>query len=373
MKRKIVHRKTILFVMLSLTLMLFYVFVCINSKTTLNSEPDNDLNQPSVVFRNPIKEGSNVNNHHQKYDWLPFAGFPITATWKEESILENDNTVHDCVSGYPVRTKTTTIKTNFKQKIISLTINVTETSMERKQSFEEIYKKQTWGRYQEKVESKYTSVKGSGPGSTLRATQRVMRVLHNVIDNVKQKLGKAKISILDIPCGDFTWMSEFLRQRRDVMYTGMDIVSSLIKSHNSTFKNNKQFSFVLQDIVDKPLDGNYDIIFCRMMLQHLTMSDVMNVLYNFSRSRSHYLLVTTHPSVPKALPIALVGPRFRFLNLEIPPVQLEPPICMSPDAPLDTPITDHYVGLWKLPLKQLINCKTQRVQMAGGENFYACV
>ena len=39
------------------------------------------------------------------------------------------------------------------------------------------------------------------------------------------------LTMLDIPCGDLTWMSGFISNRTDVTYTGMDIVPDIIDHH----------------------------------------------------------------------------------------------------------------------------------------------
>lgn len=78
--------------------------------------------------------------------------------------------------------------------------------------------------------------------------------------------------MLDVPCGDFVWMSRFLSTRDDIDYTGMDIVEDLIEHHKKAHKN-KDWKFVHGDIVDSRLTEKYDIILCRMLLQHLYSLD----------------------------------------------------------------------------------------------------
>ena len=42
--------------------------------------------------------------------------------------------------------------------------------------------------------------------------------------------------ILDSSCGDMTWMPIFLRGRKDVDFTGFDIVPENIENHRKNFK-----------------------------------------------------------------------------------------------------------------------------------------
>ena len=145
-----------------------------------------------------------------------------------------------------------------------------------------------------------------------------MATLHILINEIKLAHGKEIINMLDIPCGDFGWMSRFLQGRRDVNYTGMDIVPSLIDNHKREFKEEPNLSFIHQDIVETPLHHGYDLILCQHMLQHLTTSDVIQVLSHFSNSGSLYLLTTTMPVSSKTTSVSLSRARCRNLNLEIP-------------------------------------------------------
>ena len=111
------------------------------------------------------------------------------------------------------------------------------------------------------------------------------------------------------------------------------------------------------------------------MLQHLTTSDVIQVLSHFSNSGSLYLLTTTISS--KATSPSLSRGRCRNLNLEIPPAQLEPPLCLVRDGPVYGKIKPWvlFPGLWKLPLRQVKPCKIERVDprpFGVNKHFYSC-
>ena len=85
-------------------------------------------------------------------------------------------------------------------------------------------------------------------------TVEVRKTLNAVIEYVKTQLGKERISILDMPCGDLVWMKHYLTNRTDVYYTGMDIVGSLIAHHSKMYSEEHQnWKFKNHDIVKDPL------------------------------------------------------------------------------------------------------------------------
>ena len=88
--------------------------------------------------------------------------------------------------------------------------------------------------------------------------------------------------MLDIPCGDLTWMSRFMANRTDVKYTGMDIVPHIIKHHRRKYTTKyPHMKFINQDIAATPLRHEYDIIHTRHMTQHLATEDAIKVFDNF--------------------------------------------------------------------------------------------
>ncbi|KAK2152976.1 hypothetical protein NP493_2378g00014 [Ridgeia piscesae] len=167
-------------------------------------------------------------------------------------------------------------------------------------------------------------------------------------------------------------MSRFLRTRDDIDYTGIDIVPSLVDHHRKEY-GHFGWKFIQRDVVQNGLNDTYDIIVCRMMLQHLYYSDVMRVLVAFSNSGSGYLLTTTfsYQTTNRDLP-STESFRFRQLNLEIKPVSLSTPLCIQRDGPPDRHYT--YVGLWRLPLKRVNQCgKPKPFQLEDtGVKFYSC-
>jgi len=222
------------------------------------------------------------------------------------------------------------------------------------------------------------------PGSSLDSSQETILVLSAFIDQFKHHHGVDRVRLLDVACGDMLWMSRFLKARDDIDYTGVDIVPDLINSHRKLFATQSTWKFVLTDIV---LGGNelfkagsvFDLILCRQMLQHLYHGDVLRVLINLSSLASRsplpvYLLATTFNEAPTNVDLTDTSSyRFRYLNLEAPPVSLEPPLCVAPDIPE----SHHFLGLWRLPLRRVASCRaTVPVWSVGAQSkflFFSCV
>lgn len=185
--------------------------------------------------------------------------------------------------------------------------------------------------------------------------------------------GLSRVRLLDVPCGDMAWMSRFLHTRDDIDYTGADIVPSLIDHHRKEY-GRFGWKFIAGDVVQNGINDTYDIIVNRMMLQHLYFNDVIRVLAAFSNSGSGYLLTTTFGTHARNGDLlSTTSYRFRRLNLEIEPLSLSTPLCVQRDGPIgDT--NEHYVALWRLPLKRISRCTTAKPFPLKGTHltFYSC-
>ncbi|MED2801144.1 class I SAM-dependent methyltransferase [Bacillus thuringiensis] len=149
-----------------------------------------------------------------------------------------------------------------------------------KDIFTYIYKHNVWGGTE--------SV--SGTGSSVHESQQLINKLPSLLTVFEIK------SILDAPCGDFNWMKHVSLPSKS-KYTGMDIVSDLIKENNEIFQK-ENVKFVEKNIVNDLLPYA-DLIVCRDALVHFTFEDIFNTIQNFKRSGSVYLLTTHFPSLIK--------------------------------------------------------------------------
>lgn len=95
-------------------------------------------------------------------------------------------------------------------------------------TFTRIFRNGAWG-----------SASASGTGSTLSQT----KVIRKELSNLMRQIGAR--SLLDIPCGDFSWLRE-VSLNVDV-YIGADIVEELIILNNKNFGNDTR-KFVKLDI-----------------------------------------------------------------------------------------------------------------------------
>ncbi|ELU00654.1 hypothetical protein CAPTEDRAFT_207517 [Capitella teleta] len=220
-----------------------------------------------------------------------------------------------------------------------------ELPLHRQETFQEIFSRKDWPAN----DPLYKGMQVSGPGAQLRHAQGAIATLHNVITRIKILLGKPKIRLLDLPCGDFQWMQHFLKARNDIIYTGIDIVPELIKHNRRNFDRYPRTEFLQWDIVNAPLrNRTYDLVLCRDMLQHLWRADAVKALSHISQSGAQFLLATNFLGTTHNEEVEkdALGSRKSGYNLELPPFMLETPICSSYDWNVE------HLSLWRLPLLQ---------------------
>jgi len=158
----------------------------------------------------------------------------------------------------------------FKDYVIGAYIK----SKNREDKFRLIYKFSYW-------KSGY-SESFSGAGSELNATQNIRKSLEKFIYNEKIK------SILDIPCGDFNWMSNL--NLKKINYTGADIVPDII-STNKKSNNSENINFLKLDLIQDNLN-EHDLIFNRDCLVHFNDTDIFSALENIKKSKCKFFAST---------------------------------------------------------------------------------
>ncbi len=178
----------------------------------------------------------------------------------------------------------------------------------------------------------------SGGGSTKDVTITTRQIVKAVIDQHNIE------SMLDVPCGDLTWMPLLLTELpKSFQYIGADIVDGLVEQNRKKYPGH---SFRALDFVCDELP-KCDLIFCRDALQHLPIPDIKMALGNFSKCGAQYLLTTTHLrryGLRNMEPCRVGSCRNR--NLLLNPFNLRDPIAIfSEQSNLDK-----FLGLWKLPL-----------------------
>jgi len=197
-------------------------------------------------------------------------------------------------------------------------------SKEREAIFQKIYEDNFWA----------DEFSRSGPGSSLESTQSIREALPQLVATLRAT------SLLDIPCGDFQWLSHVAL---DVKYYGADIVAPLIHQNKTAF--GERGDFLRLDLLRDRLP-TADIILCRDCLVHLSFREIHSALKNMKRSAPRFLLTTTFPDL--AVNVDTVTPDWRPLNLEVPPFSFPPPIHLIKDF-ADSQLDHHgkYLGLWR--------------------------
>ena len=193
--------------------------------------------------------------------------------------------------------------------------------------FTKVYKENSWG----DPESR------SGSGSSLAQTNIVRPELKALVENL------AATSMLDIPCGDFNWLSKV---DLGLDYIGADIVQNLVDENAKKYGNNNR-RFIKLDLIQDKLP-QVDIIFCRDVLVHFNNKQIFQAIKNIKRSRSTYLLTTTFPSVNKNINVA-TG-EWRALDLCKPPFNFPAPIRLIIEQSTEENelSASKCLGLWKI-------------------------
>ena len=170
--------------------------------------------------------------------------------------------------------------------------------------FEMIYNENFW-------ESNESS---SGIGSEIKNTKEVLKAIKLVIKEYKIK------SIIDIPCGDFNWMSSLDMENID--YKGFDIVRSVIKENNKKYKK-PNVNFYYSDIINSELP-KADLMFVRDCLVHFSFKDIKKSIFRIKQSKSIYLMTTSFVNL-KTNSNIFTG-NWRPINLEKKPFNFPEPI-----------------------------------------------
>jgi hypothetical protein len=177
----------------------------------------------------------------------------------------------------------------------------------------------------------------SGPGSDLAYTKPIRIEL----PILAAELGVS--SILDIPCGDFNWMQTV--NFGSCKYIGADIVEELVSRNNQQYASNGR-KFIKLNIVSDELP-TVDLVLCRDLFVHLPNGDIVKALNNIRKSRSKYVLTTSHLLTTKNYDI--FAGQYRPINLLLPPFSFPAPIrIIYEDVPEDYTNTGKTSSLWKV-------------------------
>ena len=193
--------------------------------------------------------------------------------------------------------------------------------------FNEIFKQNLW--------TSNESI--SGPGSDLKSTVSIRNELNSLIEKYNIK------TILDIPCGDFHWMSKV--DLTDVNYCGGDIVEELIIRNSKTYKTTT-IDFRKLDLIADALP-TADLIIVRDCFIHFSYKLIFSALQNIKKSKSQYLLITSYPDIKTNINIK-TGNNFN-INLEAEPFNFPKPLMFIDEK--EQFAIEHgrkIMGLWRI-------------------------
>ena len=153
----------------------------------------------------------------------------------------------------------------------------------------------------------------SGAGSSLESTSQLRASLPPLL----RSLGTQRL--LDVPCGDFNWMSQV--DLTGIDYVGGDIVESIIEANRARYESgDRKFSRV--DLTSGPLP-DADVILCRDCLVHFSFDNIMAAFRTMRGSKARYLLTTTF--LDREVNKDIVDGDWRPLNLVQSPFLLPAP------------------------------------------------
>ena len=226
-------------------------------------------------------------------------------------------------------------------KIYFMRIFILKNKKDFKRKFTLIYKYNYWS-------SKFSK---SGDGSSLEKTKNVTKNLDLIIKTYNIQ------KILDVPCGDFYWMKNFLKNK-NIKYQGGDIVEELVEELKTKYEssNNK---FLSIDITCDQLPSA-DLLLCRDCFIHFSNEDIFRALNNFSRSNINYFLITHTINNTSIKNKDIFTGEYRFIDLFSKPFSLNKKILLSfQDDPMNNKTNNQkHMSLWtRSQITQSLNQK----------------
>jgi len=179
----------------------------------------------------------------------------------------------------------------------------------------------------------------SGYGSVSLATEHIIKELSIFIDDNNIN------SILDIPCGDFSWMKEI--EMDQINYLGADIVEDLVENNKIKYSSNN-IKFCELDIIKDTLP-KVDLIIVRDCFIHFSNDNILKAIINIINSKSKFLATTTFLD-DKINNDNINDAEFRFINLLKSPFNFPLPYKSLDDSFHDNEdmFSNKRLSIWKL-------------------------
>ena len=154
----------------------------------------------------------------------------------------------------------------------------------------------------------------SGTGSSLELTARLRDSLPPLLRSLNTR------RLLDVPCGDFNWISHV--DLSGIDYMGGDIVEAVIVANRQRYESSAR-KFMRLDLTTGPLP-QADAILCRDCLVHFSFDNVIAAFRTIKASGARYLLTTTF--LDWQVNTDIVDGDWRPLNLTQSPFRLPTPL-----------------------------------------------
>jgi hypothetical protein len=164
-----------------------------------------------------------------------------------------------------------------------------------------------------------------------------------LIAELSALMSRRKItSLLDAPCGEFTWMRSVDLSAID--YVGLDIVREVVDGNRAY--ESEHVTFRHANLLADRLPA-VELVLCRDCLVHFCYRDIWRTLRNVCRSGSRYLLTTTFPARRNR---DIWTGDWRPLNLEAEPFNLPQPLELIVEGCTESEgeFADKSLGLWRI-------------------------
>jgi len=151
------------------------------------------------------------------------------------------------------------------------------TKTNNKQIFENIYTKKIWNGGNDNIPL-------SGPGSSLQNTKECSILLNDFIYKNSCK------SVLDLGCGDLTWMSKtnFFNDTK-ITYNGVDVVEFLIEKHKFGFPDK---NFYCEDLTIYTDFEFASVVIIRDVIFHLKNDEIVKIFKNI-KNKFDFIAITS--------------------------------------------------------------------------------
>lgn len=178
----------------------------------------------------------------------------------------------------------------------------------------------------------------SGVGSEPEATGSIRRQLPRLLKRLEVQ------TLLDIPCGDFSWMSQTDLPIRH--YIGGDIVPAIIEQNQTRYaQSHPEAEFRVLDLTADPLP-KADAALCRDCLVHLPYAAIDKALRNLCAGSVRYVILTTF--VGKRVNGDIETGDWRPLNFQLPPFGFPAPMAVLNEGCTEEngAYADKSLGVW---------------------------